>query len=91
MANEATDRRERTRRILLILGAIPLALLGAGLTLGGCCIGGPWLVALILWWPPPDPMTLVYAIALLLMLPVGILLLVIALALRRALTDTRRR
>jgi hypothetical protein len=91
MANEATDHRERKSTILLIFAVIPLALLGAGLTLGGCCIGGPWLVALILWWPPPDPMTLVYAIALLLMFPVGILFLMIALALWRALKGTRRR
>jgi len=91
MADEATDRRERKRTVLLTFAAIPLALLGAGLTLGGCCIGGPWVVALIVWWPPPDPMTLVYAVALLLMLPVEMLLLVTALALRRALTDTRGR
>jgi hypothetical protein len=91
MASEGPNRREQTRRILPTFSVIPLALLGAGLTLGGCCIGGPWLVALIVWWPPPDPMILVYGIALLLMLPVGILLLVIALALRRALTGTRRR
>ena len=91
MTTEATDHRERISKILLILGAIPLALLGVGLTLGGCCIGGPWLVALILWWPPPDPQTLIYTIPLLLMFPVGILFLAIALALRRALTGARRR
>jgi WD40 repeat protein len=78
MSSEAIDGRERLGRLLLVLGALPSALIGIGLTLGGLC-----LVALST--PKPDTIDLGAAFAgvfAVLMLPAGILLL-LTLALSR--------
>ena len=77
MTIEATDHRERISRILLILCAIPSGCLGVGLTLGGCCLGAGWLVALARGASAaelPDPTAIVYPI---LMLPAGIILILV--------------
>jgi WD40 repeat protein len=71
MSSQAIDGRERLGTFVLVLGALPSALIGVGLTLGGLC-----LIALSI--PKPDTIDLgaafagVYAV---LMLPAGILLL----------------
>jgi WD40 repeat protein len=71
MSSEAIDGRERLGKLLLVLGALPSALIGVGLTLGGLCL-------ITLSAPKPDTIDLgaafagVYAV---LMLPAGILLL----------------
>ncbi len=88
MTTEATDHRERISRILLILGAIPSACLGVGLTLGGCCLGGGWLVALARGASAaelPDPVAILYPI---LMIAAGVVMFSIAgvfLAIKRRL------
>jgi WD40 repeat protein len=71
MSSEVTDGRKRLGTILLVLGAVPSALIGVGLTLGGLC-----LMALSI--PKPDTIDLgaafagIFAIST---LPTGILLL----------------
>ncbi len=71
MSSEAIDGRERLGKLLLVLGALPSALIGVGLALGGLCL-------IALSTPKPDTIDLgaafagVYAV---LMLPAGILLL----------------
>jgi hypothetical protein len=63
------------RRIILIICAIPVGLLGAGLTLGGCSLGGWWLVVLGQGRSAatlPDPITILYPI---IMIAVGVVLL----------------
>ncbi len=75
MTTEATNHRERISKILLIIGAIPAGFLGAGLTLGGCCWGGWWLVVLFQGKSAaelPDPIAMLYPI---LMIAAGIIML----------------
>ena len=62
------------RRIILKICAIPAGLLGAGLTLGGCGLGGWWLVVLGQGKSAaelPDPITILYPI---IMIAVGVVL-----------------
>jgi hypothetical protein len=88
MTTEATDHRERISKILLFLGVIPSGCLGVGLTLGGCCLGAGWLVALARGASAaelPDPVAILYPI---LMIAAGVVMLSIAgvfLAIRRRL------
>jgi hypothetical protein len=90
MTPEATGHRERISRILLILGAIPSGCLGIGLTLGGCCLGAGWLVALARGASAaelPDPTAIVYPI---LMLPAGLILILVSALLLAARQRLRR-
>jgi len=69
MSSEVTDGRKRLGTILLVLGAAPSALIGAGLTLGGLCL-------MALSTPEPDTIDLGAAfagISAILTLPIGIL------------------
>ena len=80
------------RRIILKICAIPAGLLGAGLTLGGCGLGGWWLVVLGQGKSAaelPDPITILYPI---IMIAVGVVLLSITgvcLALNRRLQNPK--
>jgi hypothetical protein len=90
MTPEAIGHRERISRILLILGAIPSGCLGVVLTLGGCCLGAGWLVALARGASAaelPDPTAIVYPI---LMLPAGLILILVSGLLRAASRRLRR-
>ena len=65
----------RKGKIILMICAIPAGLLGVGLTLGGCCLGGWWLVVLGQGRSAaelPDPITILYPI---IMIAVGVVLL----------------
>jgi hypothetical protein len=78
MTTDATGHREWISRILIILVAIPSGCLGVGLTLGGCCLGAGWLVALARGASAaelPDPTAIVYPI---LMLPAGLILILVS-------------
>ena len=66
------------KQILLKVLGIPAGILGVGLTLAGCTLGGWWLVVLSKGRSAaklPDPITITYPV---IMLAIGVVLLIIA-------------
>ena len=84
------NRRRRMSRYLVTCGAIPLAFVGAPLTLAGSCVGAGWMAALLRGASAaelPEPTAIVYPILMLTggaaLLGVSGLLLVLSRTIRR--------